>query len=199
MEDSSKRFAERSKNFHRSLDEEESSRRRQVLSIKLRRKQRNVNSAKKRASKTGDISLSGIEGEEILILHNLPTQLLALKSELSCDQFTDLEKLMMIKEIVFNNPSVENLMIILPTLRSMLTIDKGAPIGIFSNLGFGELFARCLNKSFGDIIMVESAWALCNMLAGPHEYIEKLLKLDIVNALTDAIVFGNNSVKEHCV
>ncbi|CAG9316263.1 unnamed protein product [Blepharisma stoltei] len=200
MEESNNdRFSERTKNFQKTPDEDESSKRRYNLSVKLRRKKRTLDSAKKRACKTGTIQASGLDGQEILVINEIPTQLVELRPELASTEISDIEKLKILKEIAEGNPPINILSIILATFRSMLAIEQAAPIGIFSNLGIGDLLVRCLGIEYGDIIQKEAAWIICNLLSGPHDYVEMLLKKDLVNHLANAIVFSANEVKEHCI
>ncbi|CAG9316748.1 unnamed protein product [Blepharisma stoltei] len=191
------RFSERKQHFLESASNEDLMKRHNEYTIELRRKKRNQHLAKRRALISGSTNNLDFDGDEILVFGEISEELLAYCPDLNNENLDDLSKLAIIKKAIDSDPPQDILLHAIWTVRNIISMKHGPPIGAFLNLGYGETLIKLLSYDYGLRIPLEASWALCNLVSGPHEYVESLVRSDIIPALLKLTCPECPSVAEH--
>jgi len=193
------RGKQRNEKFQQSIDPELIRKKNESYAVELRRQKRMQHISKRRNLVLDQPFQTDPLAPELMNVIRFPFEILEYCPYLNNSALSDIEKLQYVREILESNPPFEVLVKTLELVRYILSQDKNSPIGTFVGLGYIETLLKFLCKDYPPNVVSETAWAVCNIASGPHEYANMLVQKGVMQALFSIVHPQSHRITEHAI
>ena len=183
--------SERRAPLKKGIDAEETRRRREDLSVQLRKDKRDENLQKKRLVKGNDGALDSLDGQAAASQE-------ARAAQLRMDIAERLRQLPQLVEAV-HSPDPQRQLEAVIAFRKLLSIERNPPIDDVIQSGVVPRLVQFLTAGDNPALQFEAAWALTNVASGTTKNTQKVIECGAVDIFVQLLSSPNEDVREQAV
>lgn len=192
------RFEHRKQDYQNVGDVDQIKKKHEDYAIKLRKKKRNFESAKRRTlcSFTAPIQALLDENTEIF---KVSDRILSLYPDVDITSFNLQQKLVFLKGVMLENNDEEVMLETLIVFRRLTIKDDNKYLPLIVSLGIIDISLKFLDGESTEPIKIEASHILCNITGSSSEYSQLLIDADGIQKLIEGIDFRGSTITLNCI